>query len=183
MPWNPDIDPSLSSPGVNIADGVENSMWLVWHEFLDGWFAGVSRKIDSDGATKVFPAATIGFQQSVIPPKLDGLHINLTLVKRQSSNRKRIGGAMRFDDTVDIRIWFRARQSSKSQDTPDHLVAFAADMLFLVLNNSDFQIPLAEKGILNPRCRYPVMSGDPDYSIRSIEVKCRLWYPSTAQTL
>lgn len=177
MPFDPDdLTPSIDAAAVNVADGIEYSMWMIWHEFITGWFDGASHAIDDAPTNKTFPLADFGVQQLPIPEDMNGLHIHGLLMRRQPCGRKSIGGKDRAYDNMNIRLWVRCRNTDKDGSTADREVVTASDLLWQVINKRVLSAPLNEKGIVNPRATYPNLVGDADYKTRMIAVNFRLWY-------
>lgn len=177
MPFDPDAPtPAIDANAVNVVDGIEYSMWMIWHEWITGWFDGSSHAIDDVPNNKTFPLAAFSVQQMKIGDDFTGINIHAAVIRRQPCGRKSIGGKDRAHDNMNIRFWIRARHTAKDDNTADAMVVEASDLLWQIINKRKFADPLNAKGIVNPRAGYPLVAGDTDYKTRMISVDFRLWY-------
>jgi hypothetical protein len=177
MTWTPESG-ALTKPAVNIVGGVELSSFDIWDEFIAGWFNGAAHVVNDAPTSVTFPVITVGFQQALVPPTLEGVHLNATMIRKHRSNRKPWGGADSNYEDITWKFWLRSKVVAKNPQKASGQVMLAADKLFLVLNTAVLIRVLTEKGITNVRSDHPRMISDTTHAMRTLDVSAKLLYRS-----
>ncbi len=149
--------PLVSNP-VDL-DTLEHSVWLLWEEWLRGYFDGQPHTVSH--RTRSCPAAFLSFQQSSLQVPLDGLGIHMVWIapSRQQVRWDAIPGTQGRRVSTSVRWTFlvRARLEAQPGEQAALLAMEGASLLHWLLRSPLATASLAQKGITHVRPEFPVL--------------------------